>query len=241
MNELSVVVPCLSTLEALPMFLDSLAKKLMENPTDVDVIVVTGESNENPAAIVSYAKQQYPWLKFSMLQRKMGGKSYGALARFGVAYSTSRYAVLVSPYNEDDLSILFKMLKEIRGGAQLVQATRFDSEENQQNLHWRFRAYQKTYRALLRTFVGVDITDSTYAYKMFDRTFMQALGITHNGYSMCPEVTLKGVLAGGKVVYVPSTLKTSSLNKDFHLLREGTGYLRVLLRASFHRMGMSWF
>jgi hypothetical protein len=240
MNELSVVVPCLSTLETLPSFLDTLAKKLMENPTDVDLIVVANEGDDIDS-VTEHIKTHYPWLKFSMLQRKGKGRSYGALARFGIAYSTSQYAVLVSPYNEDDLSILFTMLKEIRGGAQLVQATRFTSEENHASLPKRFHLYQQLYRALLKVYVGVDITDSTYAYKMFDRTFMQALGMTHTGYSLCPEMTLKGVLAGGKVVYVPSTLKTSALNNDFHLLKEGPGYLRVLLRASLHRIGISWF
>ncbi|MEK7529836.1 MAG: hypothetical protein AAB570_02835 [Patescibacteria group bacterium] len=241
MNELSIVIPCLSSLRELPDFFQHLSGELMKNSTDVDVIVVTQEHAQEATKIAAHVKERYPWLQCSVLQSTGGPKSYGALARFGTAYSSSRYVALVSPYNEDDLSILGTMLSRARGGAQLVQATRYADTDAASGMPWKYRLYQRLYRFLVRLCVGADVTDSTYAYKLFDRTFVLALGLTHNGYSVCPEITLKSLLAGAHVAYVPTTFRVSDLNQDFHLLKEGVGYLRVLWRAVAHRMGVQWF
>ncbi|KKU74108.1 MAG: Glycosyl transferase, group 2 family protein [Parcubacteria group bacterium GW2011_GWA2_47_26] len=241
MNELSIVVPCVSTIETLPKFIDELARYLMVNPSDVDLIVVANPSAKNPEMIVEYARKNYPWLKMTMLQRSSRDALFGALTRFGIAHSASRYAAIVSPYGEDDLSIIPKMLLKIRQGAQVVQATRYTKPEDARGMPFKFKVYQVIYRTLTRALLRQDITDSTYGFKMFDRAFIQALGLTQNGYSICPEITLKALLAKGKVGYVSSVMKPSPLNKDFNLVREGLGYLWILARGFGHRLGILWF
>lgn len=240
-NELSIVVPCISTTESLPSFIDELAKYLMNNPSEVDVIIVMNERVLDPETITTYIRDHYPWLKYTVLQRSGMARNYGALVRFGIAYSTSQYVVLVSPYGDDDLSIINFMLAKIREGAQVVQATRYTNLEDTKQVAGRFRLYQYIYRALTRLFLKHSISDSTYAFKMFDRTFVQALGLTHNGYSVCPEITLKTILAGGRVDYIPSTTRTTIANKDFKLYKEGLGYFWLLVRGALHRIGIVWF
>lgn len=241
MNELSIVIPCISSIEALPEFIDELAFHLTNNPSDIDIIVVVNEKIPSTGRLIHYVKKKYPWLKFELLQRAGNSRSYGALARFGMAYSTSRYVVLVSPYGEDDICLITSMLTQIRKGAQLVQATRYASNEEAKGVRLRFRIYQYIYRALARVLLGVKISDSTYGFKMFDRVFVQALGVTQNGYSICPEITFKVLLAGGKVEYISSDFKSTPLKKDFKLYKEGFGYLWVLLRGFAHRIGVLWF
>ncbi|MDO8435403.1 MAG: glycosyltransferase [bacterium] len=241
MNELSIIVPCVSTTETLYQFLDQLALQVMDRPSDIDVIVVTNETVVAPEAIVSYVRERHPWLRLVVLQRRGAMRNFGALVRFGVAYSTSRSVVIVSPYGEDDLSLITRMLDTMRKGAQVVQATRYASPEAARSVSWLFRFYQSAYRFLTRALLGLSITDSTYGFKMFDRVFVQALGLTHNGYSVCPEITLKALLAGGRVEYLTSMAKTTPLNKDFKIWREGMGYLWVLVRGSLHRVGIVWF
>ena len=43
MNELSIIIPCVSTIDTLPGFVDQLAMHLMSNPSEIDVIVVANE------------------------------------------------------------------------------------------------------------------------------------------------------------------------------------------------------
>lgn len=241
MNELSIIIPCVSSVDMLPRFIDELVFYVMNNPGDIDIVVVVNEKIHAMESVVPTIRKKYPWLRFMALQRVGNPRNYGALVRFGVAYSTSRYVALVSPYGDDDLSIIPAMMNMIRKGAQVVQATRYSSAEATENVHLRFRIYQNIYRLLARMLLGFKISDSTYGFKMFDRIFIQALGLHHNGYSICPEITFKALLAGGKVEYISSRTKSTSLKRDFRIYKEGPGYLWLLVRGFAHRLGMLWF
>lgn len=242
MNELSIILPVLSEFEKLPSFLDRLVNYLKANPGDIDIMVVVDETVQTPESIINYVKDSYPWLKIRVLQRIGKGsiKNYGSLVRFGMAYSMSKYVVLVSPHGEDDLSVISVMLKKTRQGCQVVQATRFAKKEGRSSVGFFFRLYQAIYRLSILILVGLKINDSTYAFKMYDRVFIQTLGISRNRFSICPEITIKSLLAGGKVEYVHSTVKPVK-TRDFKLLREGIGYFLVVIRAFWHRLGIRWF
>ncbi len=241
MNELSIIIPCVSSVDMLPRFINELAFYLMRNPGDIDIIVVLNEKIHSVEDLVHHVRKKYPWLKFEVLQRVGDPRNYGALVRFGIAYSTSRYVVLVSPYGHDDISIIPSMLDKIRKGAQVVQATRYSSIDDSRNVRLSFRIYQHIYRFLTRLLLGFKISDSTYGFKMFDRILIQSLGLNQNGYSICPEITLKALLAGGEVEYISSSLKSTSILSDFKVYKEGMGYLWLLIRGFAHRMGILWF
>ncbi len=240
-TELSIIVPCVSTIEPLSAFIDEVASYLMENPSDTTLIIVVNEQSGDPTPIIEYVKKQYPWLRFEMLQRSGGARSFGALARFGIAFATSRFVVLVSPYGQDDVKIISTMLQKIRGGAQVVQATRYASAQDAKTVSRKFRFYQFVYRRLTKALLGWTITDSTYEFKMFDRPFIQALGLIQNGYSISPEITLKALLAGGRVDYIPSSPRISPIDGNFKLRKEGIGYCWLLVRGWAHQRGILWF
>lgn len=241
MNELSVIIPCIHSVRSLRPLVDELSSYLMGNPNDTDIIVATNDKTADADQLVEYVRKKYPWLKFEMLQITSGERSFGALVRFGCAYSTSSYAVIVSASREDDVSMIPKMLQQIRKGAQVVQATREDPLNLKKEVFLRFRIYQAMYRFFIRILLGLSVKDSTYAFKMFDRVFIQSLGLSQNGFSICPEITIKALLAKGKVEYVSSKVRSKPLNKDFNLLKEGICYFGLLVRGCLHRMGILWF
>lgn len=241
MNELSVIIPCTQSVKTIPQFIDRLAVHLMANPGDTDIIVVANEKAGPVLPVMSYVKQRYPWLRFEVLQRKGGIRSYGALVRFGLAYSSSSYAVLVSPHGNDDIRLIPAMLSEMRKGRQLAQAVRYSGKTPGKNIPLRFRVYQSVFRRLTWCALGYRLNDSTYGFKMFDRVFIQSLGLNQNGYSLSPEITFKSLLAGGKVAYLSSTSQTAPINSDFRLYSEGIGYLWLLYRGLMHRLGVLWF
>lgn len=241
MNDLSIVIPCTRSAANVPAFLDELAEYLMANPSDTDVIIVVQEGDVHSDAVIAHIRDRYPWMQWELLERIGSARRFGALARFGIAWSTSRYIALVSPYGEDDLAALPKMLVELRKGAQVAQATRYTSADDAAKVSRRFRIYQRVYRVCIHFLLGRAITDSTYAYKMFDRVYLTALGLTQNGYALCPEITLKGVLGGGRVAYVPTAPQPTRAHGDFSLLRDGPAYAWLLVRGSAHRFGVPWF
>lgn len=242
MNELSIIVPCPSSVDILPDFMDVLSKYLMGNPADVEIIIVTNENAGSIISIADYIQKKYPWLKFRLLQKKGEFNPYGALVRFGLAHSSSRYAVLISPYGEDDISIINKMLGVMRKGAQVVQVNRYSSPEDSETVQYKFRIYQHIYRLLTRCLLGLKVSDSTYGFKMFDRVFIQSLGLTQNSRSISPEITLKGLLAGGRIEYLSSGMKEGQIGGKFKLHKDGPGYLWLLIRGFFHRTKtILWF
>lgn len=242
MNELSIIVPCLASIDAMTDFVVRLSKYLMGNPSDIEVIVVANESGGSFSSVVNHIQKKYPWLRFRLLAKNGEANGYGTLARFALAYSTSRYAVLVSPYGEDDITNIDKMLGMIRKGAQVVQATRFSVPEDAKRVSVKFRLYQSAYRQLVRCFLGVKASDLTYGFKMFDRIFIQAVGLSQNTRALSPEITIKAALAGGRVEYFPSGVKSIQIGGKFRLYKDGLGYFWLMVRGFFHRMGIIlWF
>ena len=241
LNELSIIVPVTGATEDIPAFMDSLAGFLMVNPSDMDVIVVANDESDRLDVLARSVRERFPWLQFHLLERLGAARRFGALARFGIAFSTSRYVAIVSPFGEDDLAVLPKMLAELRKGAQIVQATRYAHPGDAEKVSLRFQWYQRIYRTCVRLLLGHAATDSTYGYKMFDRVYVQALGLAQNGYALCPEITVKGLLGGGRVAYVP-TAPQPAQSSDFRVLRDGPAYAWLLIRGLGHRLGIiSWF
>lgn len=241
MNELSVVIPCVSSVDALSEFVDTLAIYLMGSPSEIDVVIVANESAGLTEDFVRGIRERYPWLRLEVLLRSGSKRNYGALARFGIAYSTNRYVVLVSPYGPDDVSIIDQMLKKIRGGYQVVQAILESPQAASTAVGARYSVYRSVYRWLARILAGVEIRSATNTFKMFDRVFVQALGLTCNNHSVCTEITFKVLLAGGKLAYVTSNAGNLSVNNDFRIYRDGIGYSWVLVRGFLHRVGVLWF
>ncbi len=241
MNELSIIVPCIYSADSLPRLIDDLAAYLMTNPADIDLIVVANRQAVKAEDTVSLVRGTYPWIKFTMLQLNGGVRSYGALVRFGLAYSTSQYAAVLSAHGDDDIKMIPRMLAEIRKGYQVVQAVRYSGSACGKHVPLRYKLYQALYRGMTRIMLGMNISDSTYGFKMFDRVFLQALGLTQNGFSISSEITFKAILAGGKVAYLSSDFKDVPLSRDFKLYKEGIGYLWLLYRGFLHRLGVRWF
>ena len=151
--------------------------------------------------------------------------------------------MVLMPDARDPLELIPNMLSELRAGAHLVLCSRFDGSLSTKGLPKRFVVYQTLYRRAIRTLLGVDIPDSTYGFRAFNRTFVQALGITGRRFSVCSEITFKVLLAGGKTVRLAGSPTGPMLREQskFRLGNELGGYLLTLLRAGLHRAGLRWF
>src|SRR5215211_2285033 len=152
-------------------------------------------------------------------------------------------AEVLVPDARDPLELVPKMVAELRAGAHLVLCSRFDGKGSAPNVPRRFVIYQALYRRAIRLLLGVDIADSTYGFRAFNRTFVQALGITGRRFAVCSEITFKVLLAEGKTVRVrgvPTGPMLQSQNK-FRLGNELADYAFTLVRAALHRARLRWF
>jgi hypothetical protein len=166
------------------------------------------------------------------------------MLRYGMAFAQGRYCALVSCDGQDPVELIPVFLRHLRAGKHLVQCSRYLRDSDSASLPLQFRLYQKVYRTMTRLVLGIRVADSTYGFRAFDRIFIQALGLSANSFSICPEMTFKVTLCGGSIEYVPG--KQSGLHEGgqvkFKLPHEILGYAYVLVRAGLHRAKIRrWF
>ena len=199
--ETSIVVPTLDHAATLGPTLERLNRIVAASGASTEVLVVDAGSRDGTLEIAAEAADAYPLLHMRLLVQDRGQSGFGTVLRLGMAYATGRFIVVVMPDARDPLELIPKMVSELRSGAHLVLCSRY-GEGGGSGVPRRFALYQSIYRRSVRALLGVDIPDSTYGFRAFSRTFVQALGITGRRFAVCSEITFKVILAGGRTVRV---------------------------------------
>ena len=186
---------------------------------------------------------ELPLLHMMVLESAHPGAGFGSLLRFGMAYASGRFVAVLAADGTDPIELLPDMVAKLGCGAHLVVCSRYSGSEAPPSVDRPFRAYQRVYRRAIKLLLGREISDSTNGFRAFDRRFAQALGLSSNRFSICPELTFKTLLVGGEIEYIggqPRRPANSGVEK-FKLPHELVGYAFVLGRASLHRVGLRWF
>ena len=241
--ETSVVIPTLNDAATLPATVERLNHVIASTSAAAEVLIVDAGSQDGTLSTAAELADRYPLLHMRVLVRDRARSGFGSLVRLGAAYAQGRFCVLVMPDARDPLELIPKMLAQLRGGAHLVLCLRYEEEGFSPNVPRRFVLYQTIYRRAIRVLLGVDLPDSTYGFRAFNRTFVQALGITSRRMSVCSEITFKVLLAGGRIEHVTGgpTGPMLSEQSKFVLGNELGGYALTLARARLHRLGVGWF
>lgn len=241
--ETSVVIPTLNDAATLSETVERLNRVIATIGTAAEVLIVDAGSSDGTLAQAAKLADRLPLLHIRVLVQDRARSGFGSLVRLGVAYSQGRFCVLVMPDARDPLELIPKMITELRRGSHLVLCSRYEEAVADANVPWRFRAYQTAYRRGVRLLLRVDIPDSTYGFRAFNRTFVQALGLSGRRMSVCSEITFKVLLAGGVTTRVAGAQAGPMLREQskFRLGNELGGYALTLLRARLHQLGMSWF
>lgn len=244
MHEMSLIVPCRNDADALMNTLSALHQIVTFNSYTVETLVVDDNSADNTIEVAKQAALKFPALHVRIFHREHLQPGLGGVLRYALAFSMSRFAVLVSSDGQDPVELLPAFVRHLRGGKHLVQCSRYLREEDEKALPRKYRTYQYLYRFATKFILGQSAADTTYGFRAFDRTFIQALGLSSKGFNVCPEMTFKVMLCGGAIEYVPG--KPRALHQGgqskFQLAHEIWGYAYVLARAGLHRAGIwRWF
>jgi dolichol-phosphate mannosyltransferase len=241
LRELSVIIPCLNEAENLPSILDNLSSYV--HSADIgETIVVDDSSDDNTAEVACKLASKYPELNIKVVTRPIPRKGYGAVVRFGMDHALCQYCTFVAADGVDPIQLLPKYVKDLKEGAQLVQCSRYANLGDSHTIPFTYKFYQTLFRTCQKVVLGRPLPDSTYAFKAFDREYVQKLGLTSNRFSISPEIAFKVLLSGGKIVTIPGAQGTRSRGvSKFRFRKEGPGYLKVVLRAALHRLGVRWF
>lgn len=243
MPELSIIMPCLNEEETLPAAVEKVNQVVTHASLSVEVIILDDESEDNTLQVAASLIDQYPALHIRVFHRVRRRVGFGAIVRYGMAHATGRYCAFVSADGLDPVELLPEFLKKLRAGTQHVQLSRYLRLEDARTVPRKYRLYQAIYRQAIHLLLRQEIKDSTYGFRAFDRIYVQALGVTSNRFNLCPEITFKVLLSGGKMEYIPGhpTPYLGGGSTKFQLPDESWGHLYVLLRAWLHKLGLYWF
>jgi dolichol-phosphate mannosyltransferase len=243
MAELSIIIPTYNDEAVLRRTVEALHDTVTHNSLNVETLIVDDESGDRTLEIAQRLIVDFPALHVRVFSRTRRRRGFGGLIRFGMAYASSPYCVIVSSDGHDPVELLPSFLGKLRAGCHLVQCSRYLRKEDAASVPWLYRAYQAVYRGAIRVLLGMTITDSTYGFRAFNRNYVHALGVSANRFNVCPEMTFKVLLSGGVVEYVPG--KQGDLRRGgsqkFRLPFEIFGYANVLRQAWLYRLGLSWF
>jgi dolichol-phosphate mannosyltransferase len=243
MFELSVVIPTRDEVASLEAVLEELHTVVIGSGFSTEVIVVDDASSDGTLDLAKRLAVELPLLHLTVLETAHPRRGFGSLLRFGTAYASARYVIVLAADGSDPIELIPDMLAQLRMGSQVVVCSRYTGPGGASTVQGRFRFYQRVYRIAIRALLGQDISDSTNGYRGFDRRFAVALGLSSRRFSICPELTFKTMLAHGSISYVdgqPRHKGDAGVDK-FKLKHELTGYAQVLLRAGMHRAGFRWF
>ncbi len=243
--DLSIIVPCLNEEEnicqVLKALLDIVGK--IEN-CRTEILVIDDKSDDKTYETAQqYIKQKRLGDQVRLIRREMHRRGYGAVVRHGVAHAHGRYAIFVSADMVDPIEHLPAFYKLMEEGADLVQCSRYQNEGDTDTIPFSYKFWQFFYRRMVRGILGTNLTDTTYAFKMFRRCDMLAMGLAQNRFSISPEITFKTILSGGKIksFAAPQGTRVYGISK-FRFSKEFFGYSYVLLRALLHRTRLAfWF
>jgi glycosyltransferase involved in cell wall biosynthesis len=241
--ETSVIVPTLDDSATLAETIEKLNSVIAAVGAPAEVLVVDAGSQDRTLKLAAELADRFPLLHLRLLVQSRAHSGFGTVLRLGMAYSQGRFCVVLMPDARDPLELIPRMVAELRAGAHLVLCSRFNGAGSAPNVPRRFVIYQAIYRRAIRLLLAVDIPDSTYGFRAFSRTFVQALGITGRRFAVCSEITFKVLLADGKMVRVRGVPTGPMLREQdkFHLGNELMDYALTLLRATLHRAGLRWF
>lgn len=241
--ETSVIIPTLDDAATLGRTVENLNVVMAATSAGAEVLVVDAGSRDATLERAAELADRFPLLHMRLLVQDRFESGFGTVLRLGMAYAQGRFCVLLMPDARDPLELIPKMITELRRGAHLVLCSRYEAPGGTANVPLRFVVYQRLYRRAVRALLGVDIPDSTYGFRAFNRTFVQALGVTSRRFSVCSEITFKVLLAGGKTVRLRGAPTGPMLREQskFRLGNELSGYVMTLLRAALHRAGLRWF
>lgn len=241
--ETSILIPTLDDASTIKPTIEMLNTVTAAAGAPAEVLVVDAGSRDGTLELAAELADRFPLLHMRLLVQDRDHSGFGSVLRLGMAYAQGRFCVVLMPDARDPLELIPKMISELRGGADLVLCSRYEDGTRAPGIPRRFAIYQSLYRRAIKLLLRVDIPDSTYGFRAFNRTFVQALGISGQRLSVCPEITFKVLLSGGRterVQGVPTGPMVREQSK-FRLGNELVGYALTLLRAALHRIGWRWF
>jgi glycosyltransferase involved in cell wall biosynthesis len=193
--KLSVIIPVYNEEKTI----QEIIKKVLEEPTEKEVLIVDDASSDNTPQILENFKN-YKNIKIIHHKKNLGK---GAAIRTALKYVTSDIILIQDADLEYDPKEYKNLIKPIlEGKADVVYGSRFLGGPHRVLLFWHFVA-----NILLTMFCNllynVNFTDIMTCYKVFRKEVLESINIENNRFGIEPELTAKIAKKNWRIYEVP--------------------------------------
>ncbi|HEV8132382.1 MAG TPA: glycosyltransferase family 2 protein [Acidobacteriota bacterium] len=237
--EISIIVPCLNEEQNIPILVDKLTALIDYHNLSAEILIVDDCSDDytfREAFILSDGNKRVRALHKGL------PRGIGRGIRFGIDQARGKVGVVVMGDLVDPLAAIPDFRDQIvNHGYNLVLLSRYIDPGDHANIPTLYRFYQFWFRLLCRLWVGVRLTDITYAFRGFDLNYVRSLQLESQGFEISPEITLKTWLSGGRICELKGRQgRRIQGESKFVFSRQGMGYATVLLKAVAKRLTGRW-
>ena len=228
--DVSVVLPCLDEVRALPVALASATAALAVLDT---VHGLAGEIVVADNGSVDGSQE---------VARRLGArvvavpeKGYGAALMGGFAEARGRYLVMGDADGSYEFGDAVAMVVALQGGADLCMGSRFRGGIAPGAMPWKNRYLgNPILTGLLNLLFGAKVGDAHCGLRALTKGCLKRLNLRGSGMEFASEMIIKAILKGEQIAEVPASLHRDQRGRPPHLRpwRDGWRHLRFLLMLS---------
>jgi dolichol-phosphate mannosyltransferase len=224
---LTVVLPVYNEGEAVEPVLRALDTAIA---TPHELLVVWDFDADTTRPVVERLSAELPGLRG--LRNDLGRGVLNAM-KAGIASARGDLVLVSMADGSDEPAIVDRMVASADAGADVVAASRYMRGGRQLGGPLLKRLMSRAAGLSLHWFAGVPTHDPTNNFKLYRRSFLEAITIeSEAGFELALELTVKATIAGRRVAEIPTTWRDRTAGQsNFKLRRWLPHYLRWYLVA----------
>lgn len=232
--KLSIIIPAFNEERTISKIFDKVAVLKIPD-VEKEIIVVDDGSTDATASIIS---KSAPNLKLIRHERNLGK---GAAVRTGIKNATGEYIVIQDAdleYNPHDILKLINPIQkheaEVVYGTRLKRLPHLFKEEK--DILFLIHYFGNRFLSLITSILyGQWITDMETGYKLFPKKAVKTMFLKARSFDFEPEITVKLLKRGYKILEIPITTKPRGYNegKKLNTVRDGIIAFWTLLKYRF--------
>jgi dolichol-phosphate mannosyltransferase len=226
--ELAIVLPVYNEGEAVEPVLRALSAQVA---TPHELVVVYDFDADTTVPVITRLAAELPGLRG--LRNDLGRGVLNAM-KAGIAATDAPYVLISMADGSDEPHVVDSMVAMARSGADIVSASRYMRGGGQIGGPRLKRLMSRTAGLTLHWFAGVKTHDATSNFKLYSRSFLDAVTIESTaGFELALELTVKATLMGRTIAEVPTTWRDRTAGQSNFKLRKWLPHYLHWYRVAF--------
>ncbi len=226
--ELAIVLPVYNEGEAVEPVLRALSDGVK---TPHEIVVVYDFAEDSTVPVVQRLEAEIPGLRG--LRNDLGRGVLNAM-KAGIAGTKAPLVLISMADGSDEPHIVDSMVTLAQDGADVVAASRYVRGGRQVGGPLLKRMLSRAAGLTLHWFAGVPTHDPTNNFKLYRRSFLEAVRIESTaGFELALELTVKATLAGRRIAEVPTTWRDRTAGKSNFKMRKWLPHYLHWYRVAF--------